>query len=387
MQASEETLRALYLPPYEAAVKAGAMNVMISFSSWNGIKMHGHRYLITTVLKNELGFQGFTISDWGGIPQINPEDYYDSVVRAVNAGIDMGMIPENYISFIDIIKSAVNTGDILPQRIDDAVTRILRVKFLLGLFDHPLSDPRYQSTIRSAAHLELARRAVRESLVLLKNEGQALPIDKNASTILVSGIAADDTGIQSGGWTLGWQGAPGNEVVGSTIWDGIRKQAGSQTKVIYRSGGIFDDIEGKAPVGIAVVGEVPYAEGEGDATDLRLPQEDVDLINRLRAKVDTLIVIIVSGRPRVISELYQTADAWVAAWLPGSEGAAAAEVLFGDYPFVGRTPYTWPRSNDQLPINKNNSTGLTGCEAPLFPYGFGLGQAGSTPIQWVDCSE
>jgi beta-glucosidase len=385
LQADEQTVRALYLPPYKAAVDAGALSVMISYSSWNGTKMHAQRYLITTVLKGELGFRGFVISDFGGIAQIDPSDYYTSVVTAVNAGIDMGMISDSYSQFISTVRQGVNNGDITQERIDDAVTRILRAKFALGLFDHPLSNPAYQNTVRSEAHLETARRAVRESLVLLKNERAALPIGKNVPLILVAGIGADNTGMQSGGWTNGWQGAPTNDVVGSTILTGIRELAGDQTKVIYRSGGMFNDIPGTAKVGIAVVGELPYAEGVGDRADLRLSPDDVDTINRLRAKVDKLIVIILSGRPLVITAEFPTADAWVAAWLPGSEGDALAGVLFGDYPFTGKLPYTWPRSNDQLPLNENNDSGLTGCSAPLFPFGYGLGDAGSVPIKWIDC--
>jgi beta-glucosidase len=387
MQASEQTVRALYLPPYQAAVNAGAMSVMVSYSSWNGTKMHAQRYMITTVLKGELGFRGFVVSDFDGIALIDPSDYYMSVVTAVNAGIDMGMIAGGYAAFIGTVKQAVQNGDITQERIDDAVTRILRVKFLLGLFDHPLADAKYQSAVRSEAHLELARRAVRESLVLLKNDRQALPVDKNTPLILVSGIGAYNTGMQSGGWTNGWQGALGNDVIGSTILDGIRALAGDNTKVIYRSAGIFDDLEGTAPVGIVVVGETPYAEGVGDKADLRLSPDDAAMIDRMRAKVDKLIVVILSGRPLVITDQYLTADAWVAAWLPGSEADAVAGVLFGDYPFTGRLPYTWPRSNAQLPINKNNDAGLTGCSAPLFPYGYGLGKAGSTPVQWFDCPE
>jgi beta-glucosidase len=385
MQAEEQTVRALYLPPYQAAVDAGALSVMISYSSWNGTPMHAQRYLITTVLKGELGFRGFVVSDYGGIAQIDPSDYYTSVVTAINAGIDMGMISDSYSVFISTVKQGVQKGDITQERIDDAVTRILRVKFLLGLFDHPLSDPKYQAAVRSAAHLEIARQAVRESLVLLKNDGQALPIDKNVPLVLVAGIGADNTGMQSGGWTNGWQGAPTNDVVGSTILTGIRSLVGASTKVLYRSGGMFNDIPGKASVGIAVVGELPYAEGVGDKSDLRLSQDDVDTINRLRAKVDTLIVIVLSGRPLIITDQFPMADAWVAAWLPGSEGDAIAGVLFGNYPFTGKLPYTWPRTNNQLPINKNNSAGLAGCAAPLFPYGYGLGQNGSTPIPWIDC--
>jgi beta-glucosidase len=385
MQASEETVRRLFLPPYEAAVDAGVLSVMVSFSSWNGTKMHAQRFWITTVLKNELGFQGFVVSDWDGISQIYPDDYYQSVVTAVNAGIDMAMLSSAPTNFISALQQAVKNEDVTPERIDDAVTRILRVKFLLGLFDHPYADPAYQATIRSAEHLELAARAVRESLVLLKNDSNALPIDENTPEILVGGIGADDTGLQSGGWTLGWQGTNLDDVVGSTILDGIRIRAGAGTKVLYRSAGLFDDLPGTAPLGIAVVSEYSYAEGVGDRADLRLSQDDIDVIERMRSKVDTLVVIILSGRPLVIADEYPLADAWVAAWLPGSEGAAVADVLFGLYPFTGTTPYSWPRSNEQLPINVNNSEGLTGCQAPLFPFGYGLGDPSAVPIEWADC--
>ncbi len=384
-QVNEETLRALYLPPYKAAVDAGAMSVMASFSSWNGTKMHANRYLLTSVLKDELGFQGFVVSDWAGINQIFPDDYYQSVVTAVNAGIDMTMVPDSYTNFISAVNQAVKNEDITLERIDDAVTRILRAKFRMGLFDHPYADPALQTTIRSADHLDIAAQAVRESLVLLKNESGALPVDSNASIILVAGVGAENTGLQSGGWTLGWQGITTDDVVGSTILDGIRLRAGNGTEVLYRSAGMFNDFQGKAPVGIVVVGESPYAEGVGDKADLRLSQDDIDVIERMRPKVDKLIVLILSGRPLVITDQYPLADAWVAAWLPGSEGAAVADVLFGDYPFTGKTPYSWPRSNEQLPINVNNSAGLTGCQAPLFPFGYGLGNPSEVPIQWMAC--
>jgi beta-glucosidase len=385
-QMTEADLRRLFLPPYQAAVDAGALSVMASFSSWNSVKLHAQRYLITGVLKGELNFQGFVVSDWGGIDQINPEDYYTSVVTAVNSGIDMAMIPDSFINFISAVQQAVKNEDIPEDRINDAVTRILRVKFRMGLFDHPYADKAFAATVRSNAHLETAAQAVRESLVLLKNDGGALPIAANVSRILVAGIGAEDTGLQSGGWTLRWQGTDANEVVGSTILDGIRRQAGPATEILYRSAGMFNDLSGRAPVGIVVVAEPSYAEGVGDRADLRLPQADADIIARMRAKVDQLIVIILSGRPLVITDEYPLADAWVAAWLPGSEGAAVADVLFGDFPFTGKTPYTWPRSNAQLPINVNQSAGRTGCQAPLIPFGFGLGDAASVPIQWLECA-
>jgi len=381
-QVDEATLRRLFLPPYQAAVNSGAMSVMVSFSSWNGVKMHAQRYLLTDVLKGELGFQGFVVSDWGGINQVNP-DYYKAVVTAINAGIDMNMVPYYYQIFIDTMKQAVMNGDITQERIDDAVRRILRAKFMLGLFENPYGDPRLAVTVGSDEHRALARQAVRKSLVLLKNDNNALPIDKNVSTILVAGI--NSTGVQAGGWTLDWQGEQRNTLVGTTILEGIQELVGPNSQVLYNSLGQFASFSGKAPVGIAIVGEVPYAEGMGDRADLTLYKVDLTVINALRPKVDKLIVVILSGRPLVITDQYQTADAWVAAWLPGSEGAGVADVLFGDYLFFGKLPYTWPRSNDQLPLNINNSSNLTGCAAPLFPFGYGLGSAGSQPIEWLNC--
>jgi beta-glucosidase len=381
-QVDEATLRRLFLPPYQAAVNSGAMSVMVSFSSWNGVKIHAQRYLLTDVLKGELGFQGFVVSDWGGINQVDP-DYYKAVVTAINAGIDMNMVPYYYQLFFNTMKQAVMNGDITQERIDDAVRRILRAKFMLGLFENPYGDPSLAVTVGSDEHRALARQAVRKSLVLLKNDNNALPIDKNVSTILVAGI--NSTGVQSGGWTLEWQGEQRNTLAGTTILEGIQELVSPNTQVLYNSLGQFASFSGKAPVGIAIVGEVPYAEGMGDRADLTLYKVHLMVINALRPKVDKLIVVILSGRPLVITDQYQTADAWVAAWLPGSEGAGVADVLFGDYLFVGKLPYTWPRSNDQLPLNINNSANLTGCAAPLFPFGYGLGSAGSQPIEWLNC--
>jgi beta-glucosidase len=384
-QMPEDELRALFLPPYQAAVDAGAMSVMVSFSSWNGTRLHGHRYLVTSVLKDEMQFPGFVISDYRGMDQIYPDDYYASIVQSVNAGVDMNMVPLDAASFIGVVRKAVEDGDISMARIDDAVTRILRVKFMMGLFEHPYSDQVYWRTVRSSEHIALARQAVQESLVLLKNENGALPLSRDVPLLLVAGRGADSTGLQTGGWTLSWQGVTGQEVVGTTILDGIERLAGDGCEVRYRSAGVWDDVEGIAPAGIVVVAEDPYAEGVGDKGDLALAPADVALIEQMRPKVEKLAVVILSGRPMVITEQYQMVDAWVAAWLPGSEGDAIADVLFGDVPFTGRTPYTWPRSNRQLPINVNNSAGKTGCDAPLFPYGYGLGDAGSQPIEWIDC--
>jgi beta-glucosidase len=381
VQIDEAALRMLYLPPYKAAVDAGTMSIMASFSSWRGTKMHAQKYLLTNVLKGELGFKGFIVSDWGGIDQVDP-DYYTAVVSAINAGIDMNMVPNDYISFISVMKQAFDNGDISEDRINDAVRRILRVKFALGLFERPYPDPSFIQTVRSDAHVAIARQAVQESLVLLKNENAALPIAKDTPRILVAGQGADDIGMMCGGWTISWQGQTGSIEIGTTIITGIKTIVSPTTLVEYNMSGNFMD---RAPVGIVVVGEMPYAEGRGDKVDLSLSDTDEKVINSMRLLVDKLIVVIISGRPLIITDQLSSADAWVAAWLPGTEGEGVSDALFGDHPFVGKLPYTWPRSNDQLPINKNNSEGKTGCDAPLFPFGYGLGDAGSQPIVQPSC--
>ena len=381
VQVDEATLRKLYLPPYKAAVDVGVMSVMPSFSSWRGTKMHAQKYLLTDVLKGELGFRGFFISDWGGISQVD-SDYYTAVVTAINAGVDMNMVPTDYLTFISDMKQAVDKNDISEERINDAVRRILRAKFALGLFEHPYPDSDFIQTVRSDSHLAIARQAVQESLVLLKNDNAALPIAKNTSNIYVAGQGADDIGMLCGGWTIDWQGQTGSIDAGTTILNGIKAIVSPDTTVEYNKYGDFTD---KANVGIVVVGETPYAEGLGDKVDLSLSDTDVKAIKTMRPLVDKLIVVIISGRPLIITDQLANADAWVAAWLPGTEGEGISDVLFGDHPFIGKLPYTWPRSNDQLPINENNSTGKTGCDAPLFPFGFGLGDAGSQPIVQASC--
>ncbi len=280
------------------------------------------------------------------------------------------------------MKQAVDANDISEDRINDAVRRILRAKFELGLFEHPYPDPTFIQTVRSDAHIAIARQAVQESLVLLKNENDALPIAKNTPKIFVAGQGADDIGMMCGGWTISWQGQTGSIDIGTTILNGIKTIVSPDTTVEYNKDGNFTD---KADVGIVVVGEMPYAEGLGDKADLSLSDTDIQAIKNMRPMVNKLIVVIISGRPLIITDQLSTADAWVAAWLPGTEGEGVSDVLFGDHPFTGKLPYTWPRSNDQLPINENNSAGKTGCDAPLFPFGYGLGDAGSQPIVQPTC--
>lgn len=371
MQVDEETLRAIHLPPYQAAIDAGARSIMVSFSSWNGVKMHANRYLLTEVLKGEMGFEGFLVSDWGAIDQIS-SDPYQNVVTSINAGLDMIMVPYDYKRFIAILTRAVEQGDVPMERIDDAVRRILRVKFALGLFEHPYANEEMMAQFGSAEHRELAREAVRKSLVLLKNEGDVLPLSKDLPLILVAGEAADDIGIQCGGWTIEWQGKAGDITEGTTIREGIEAAVDAGSTVRFNRWGRFEDVEdGAADVGIVVVGEEPYAEGVGDRADLSLSEKDLQTIERVRAKVKTLVVILVSGRPMILGDALDQADALVAAWLPGSEGAGVADVLFGDYPFSGTLPYIWPRSMDQLPFDFANLP-TEGPDAPLFPRGYGL---------------
>lgn len=382
MRYDEETVRSLFLPPYEAAVRNGVMSVMISFSSWNGTKMHANQHMITDVLKGELGFQGFVVSDWGGIDQIS-SDYDEAVISAINAGVDMNMVPYDYERFMAALKAAAATQAVSQARIDDAVRRILRAKFELGLFEHPYGDPALAGTVGSQAHRELARRAVRESLVLLKNEHEALPIPKDASAIFVAGGSADSLGIQCGGWSLDWQGSATADIRdGTSLLHAVKSAVSSGTSVVYDK---FAQFKGTADIGIVVIGELPYAEGAGDTDDLALSAADIRTITSTRTHVNKLIVILISGRPMLITDQFEQADAWVAAWLPGTEGAGVTDVLFGDYPFTGRLPYSWPRSNAQLPINENNAAGKTGCQAPLFAFGYGLVAAGEQAMPLPSC--
>jgi beta-glucosidase len=339
---------------------------MVSLSSWGGLRMHAHRYLLTEVLKGELGFDGFLVSDWQGVDYVHA-DYYTAVATTINAGVDMVMVPYDGQRFITQLTRTVDNGDVPLTRIDDAVRRILTVKFELGLFERPFGDESLLPLVGSEAHRAVAREAVRKSLVLLKNGGDVLPLARDVPAILVAGQGAHDIGIQCGGWTIEWQGAAGVTTPGVTILEGIEKAVTESTTVRYDPAGQFEMKE-RADVGIVVVGEMPYAEGMGDRADLSLSAADVTLIERMRAQSKKLVVILISGRPMIITEQLPLADAWVAAWLPGTEGQGVADVLFGDYPFSGKLPFTWPRSMDQLPLSVLAQEG----GQPLFPFGYGL---------------
>lgn len=358
----EAVLRARFLPPYISAIAAGVGTVMPSYSSWNGAKMHGHRYLLTTVLKGELGFDGFVISDWAGIDQL-PGDYHSDVVQSVNAGVDMVMVPTNYADFISELTRAVNGGEIPLARIDDAVRRILRIKFRLGLFEQPLTDRNLTTAVGSEAHREVARDCVRRSLVLLTKKDGLLPLSRSLKRIHVAGNGADNLGYQCGGWTIAWQGASGAITTGTTILEALKAEAPG-INFTYSPDG--SGAEG-ADLAIAVIGETPYAEYEGDRDDLHLPAKVVEPLRACKAAGLRTVVLLLSGRPLLIDSILPYSDVLIAAWLPGSEGAGVSDVLFGRHPFTGLLPHSWPAAMSDIPVNWGDDP-----YRPLYPYGHGL---------------
>jgi beta-glucosidase len=366
----EATVRKLFLPPYRAAIQAGVGSIMVSYNSWNGKKMHANQHLLTDVLKGELGFKGFLVSDWAAIDQISP-DYKSDVEASINAGLDMVMIPNgpgqpnNYVEFITDLKNLVSEGRVPQARIDDAVRRILRIKFQMGLFEKAYTDPALTAEIGSAAHREVARRCVRESLVLLKNDNKTVPLAKNLKHIAVVGAAADDIGIQCGGWTISWQGQAGNITHGgTTILNAIRNTVASGTTVTFSPDG--SDVKDADAV-VVVVGELPYAEMKGDRTDLHLSPSDVALVEKAKASGTPVVTVLLSGRPLILGAAMDASDAFIAAWLPGTEGQGVADVLFGDYKPTGKLPRQWPRSNEGLATAGGNPSDN---DRPLFPDGF-----------------
>jgi len=366
-ECDEATLRRLYLPPYAAAIKSGVGSIMVSYSSWNGIKMSANKHLLTDVLKGELGFQGFLVSDWAAIDQIS-NDYKNDIETSINAGLDMFMIPNgpgqknNYVQFINLTKELVAEKRIPTERIDDAARRILRIKFALGLFEHPFADPDLTALVGSSEHRQVARECVRQSLVLLKNERQTLPLSPKLKHLAVAGRAAADLGIQCGGWTIDWQGRSGEVTKGgTTILAALRQTAAPGVDITFSPDG--SGVKGADAV-IVVIGEKPYAEMKGDRKDLRLDAEDLAVLERAREGGVPVVTVLISGRPLVLGRALDASDAFVAAWLPGTEGQGIADVLFGVFKPTGKLPRAWPRSNEQLASSAQG--------APLFPFGFGL---------------
>ncbi len=367
--ADENLLRDVYLPPFTESVNAGALSIMVGLNTWGDERMVFQKHLLTDILKQELGFKGFVVSDWYGVHEGSVNTFF-ATVSAVNAGVDMVMLPFDYKTFARHMKWANRLGLVSDERIDEAVGRILYAKFALGLFDEKEASAT-RNPITHPTHHTLARDAVAQSLVLLKNEGNLLPLTPNIQRIRVAGSAADNVGKQMGAWSIEWQGVDGNWLEGATsILAGIQARANQATEVEYDRLGNFPSSIQKADIGIAVVGEKPYAEGWGDTAYPILDEEDLRAIHNLQATCDKVVVVIVSGRPLLIEREVASFDALVMAWLPGSEGAGVADVLFGDKPFTGVLPLPWPVRSEQLPITAD---GVTADNTPLlFTRYFGL---------------
>jgi len=366
-QADEQALRQIHLAPYAAAVKAGVGTIMPSYSSWNSLKCSASRRLLTEILKQELGFEGFLISDYRAIDQLD-RDYKTAIGISINAGMDMGMVPSKYKEFFTYLKELAEEGVVPVSRIDDAVTRILRVKCAMGLLDKDrsqLADRTLQKKFGSGEHRQVGREAVRQSLVLLKNDAKILPVSKQIARIHVAGKNADNLGNQCGGWTIDWQGRDGEVTTGgTTILAAIKDTVSGNTKVTFSPDG--KDANG-ADIGVVVIGETPYAEGNGDNAGLALDKADIEAVMNVKSAGIPVVVILMSGRPMIINDVLDMADGFIAAWLPGTEGQGVADVLFGDYKPTGRLSFTWPASIDQVPINVGDSD-----YDPLFEFGYGL---------------
>ncbi len=370
-QASEAELRDIYAAGYPAALRAGVQSVMASFSSWNGVKLHGNRSLLTGVLKERWGFDGFIVGDWNGHGQV-PGCTVSHCPAAANAGLDLFMAPDSWKDLWKNTLRDVKSGALPMARLDDAVRRVLRVKIRAGVFEAGRPSTRAfagdWSRLASAEHRALAREAVRKSLVLLKNDGGLLPLRPGAK-ILVAGDGADNVAKQAGGWTLTWQGTgtrPEHFPKAESIWKGI--------EAAVRAGGgraelaVDGRYASKPDAAIVVFGEDPYAEFQGDRADVAFndTRDTLAMMQRLRAAGVPVVAVFLSGRPLWVNRELNAATAFVAAWLPGSEGGGIADLVFGKADFTGKLPYSWPRRADQVVLN----IGDAGYD-PLFAYGFG----------------
>ena len=366
----EEELRSKYIKPFKESIRAGVGSIMISYNSWKGKKLHGHKYLINDVLRKELKFDGIVISDWAGINEID-KDYKTCIIQSINAGIDMNMVPgslnpddNSYDDFIRLAIEAVKEGSISMKRIDDAVYRILKVKKQIGLFDNPIKNPPDKNIVGSRKHRDLARESVRKSLVLLKNENKILPLKKFGKKITLVGDHADNIGFQCGGWTIHWQGGSGDITTGTTILDAFKSTVSDSNNINYSKNG--DNLT-SSDIIVVAIGEKPYTEGVGDRDSLFLSKENKELLEKIKRAKIPYVVILISGRPMIINEELNDSHAFVAAWLPGTEGAGISDVLFGDFDFSGKLSMTWPKSMKQIPINFGDND-----YDPLFEFGFGL---------------
>jgi beta-glucosidase len=362
----EATLMALHIKPYEGAVGAGVGSVMATVSKWNGMPGHGNKRFLTDILKGTLGFKGFVVSDYDGIDETAPgATKADKYANAFNAGVDMVMSSGGggIAGQMATIKSVVPSR-VPMARFDDQVGRILLTKCMMGLFERPAKiDRTLTAAVGSPEHRMVGRQAVRQSLVLLKNDGNVLPLAKTVARVHLGGKNADNMANQCGGWTIDWQGKAGGAAIGTTVRQAIAAVV-TPAKVTFAANGTGG---AGAAVGIAVIGETPYAEWEGDKADLGIDAADVAAIKAMKDAGLKTVVILISGRPMILDKILPISDAIVAAWLPGTEAGGIADVLFGDAKPTGKLPQSWPRSMSQVPINTGDAS-----YDPLFPYGFGL---------------
>ncbi len=348
----ETLLREELLAPYREAIEAGVRTVMVSFSGVNGLKCHEDKYLITDVLKGDLGFTGLVVSDYNGVQQVTGNSYKEKIANGINAGIDLFMEPNSWQEFIAETLSLIEEGDVSMERIDDAVSRILRVKFEAGLFEEEIGqESELMEAFGGEEHRTLAREAVAKSLVLLKNdtigEKTAMEVLAESKNILVAGGKADDIGAQCGGWTISWQGSTGDITEGTTILEGLEQAVGDDVTIDYSAAG---EVDAKHDAVIVVVGENPYAESSGDrsTTNLTITGTDKQVLQTIKETAAAagnedvpIIAVLVSGRAITIADQIDDFDALVMAWLPGTEGAGVADVLLGEQEFTGTLTYTW----------------------------------------------
>ena len=359
----EEELRRIHLPGYAAAIKAGVGSVMVSYSSWNGQHMHGNKHLITDVLKGELAFRGFVVTDWQAIDRMAPGDYSQAIDMAINAGIDMVMVPNAYRDFIARLKALVAAGRVPMARIDDSVRRILKQKVRFKLWERPFTDRALTAADRIAGPPRCgARRRPQEPGRAEERQADAAAASKEAR-IHLCGLRADNMGIQCGGWSVGWRGRRGDITPGTTIRKAIEKVVGA-ARLDYSENAAGAE---KADVVVAVVGEDPYAEGSGDRAKLELGPQDLALIDAAKRSGKPVVVVLLSGRPIILGDVLDAASAVVAAWLPGTEGDGVADVLFGAYKPTGKLS-----SRGRPTCRRSRSTSAIPATRRCSPYGYGL---------------